>query len=114
MQHCNPQNLANMLWAYATLEVQPGQALLDAAALRMLDLLPSFKPQALANIAWAYATLGCNPGQPSFPALPRPAPPCCCTAALALWQGSCTTLTAHTAAACDDDVWSASPHGCAA
>ena len=64
MQHCNSQNLVTILWAYATLKVQPGPALLDAAALRMLDLLPSCKPQELANFAWAYATLGCNPGQP--------------------------------------------------
>ena len=62
VQHCNPQNLANMLWAYATLETQPGPALMKAASTRMLELLPQSKPQALANMAWAFATLGHNPG----------------------------------------------------
>lgn len=79
VQHCNPQNLANMLWAYATLEVQPGPELTTAATRRMLELLPESKPQALANLAWAFATLGCNPGM----AL------CCCLVAWGLpaWAG---------------------------
>ena len=61
-QDCNPQNMANILWAFATLDVQPGTALLEAGAHRMLELLPTTKPQALSNTMWAFATLGYNPG----------------------------------------------------
>ena len=62
VQQCNPQNLANIVWAYATLEVPPGVELLRASANRLLQLLPESKPQALANMAWAFATLAWNPG----------------------------------------------------
>ena len=61
-QDCNPQNMANILWAFATLDVQPGLQLLEAGVARMLDLLPQTKPQALSNTMWAFATLGHNPG----------------------------------------------------
>ena len=54
--------MANILWAFATLDVQPGPALLEAGVHRMLELLPSTKPQALSNTMWAFATLGHNPG----------------------------------------------------
>ena len=64
LQDCNPQNMANILWAFATLDVQPGTALLEAGAHRMLELLPTTKPQALSNTMWAFATLGYNPGMP--------------------------------------------------
>ena len=55
--------MANILWAFATLDVQPEQELLEAGVKRMFDLLPQTKPQALSNTMWAFATLGHNPGE---------------------------------------------------
>ena len=55
--------MANILWAFATLDVQPGEQLLQAGVQRMYDLLPQTKPQALSNTMWAFATLGHNPGE---------------------------------------------------
>jgi hypothetical protein len=53
------QGIANMVWAFATLNVQH-PALFQTVGDRIDDLddLESFKPQAPANIVWAYATLG--------------------------------------------------------
>ena len=76
VQDCNPQNMANILWAFATLDVQPGTGLLEAGAHRMLELLPTTKPQALSNTMWAFATLGYNPGTRTLAA--RPLLPCPC------------------------------------
>ena len=68
--------MANILWAFATLDVQPGTGLLEAGAHRMLELLPTTKPQALSNTMWAFATLGYNPGV--CPSAVRPLLPCPC------------------------------------
>jgi hypothetical protein len=52
-----PQNLANTVWAFATLGV-PAPQLFDAIALDSVQRIGNFKPQELANTAWAFATLG--------------------------------------------------------
>ena len=39
LHECTPQNLSNILWAYATLEYYPGAWLLDAAAQHQLSVI---------------------------------------------------------------------------
>ena len=57
-----PQNLANALWAWATLGHDPGAALLGRVGEAVERQLGAFKPQELANALWAWATLGHDPG----------------------------------------------------
>jgi hypothetical protein len=54
----NGQDISNMVWAYATLNVAH-PALFQAVGdhIEQLGDLESFKPQALTNIIWAYASL---------------------------------------------------------
>ena len=65
------QELANTLWAYATLRYSPGAVLLNwltqAIALHAHEL----QPQNLSNILWAYATMGCDPGDNLMTALDK-------------------------------------------
>jgi hypothetical protein len=56
------QEVANTVWAYATLGKAPGEKawkVLEAAAVRVG---PEMVPQAVSNTVWAYATLGKAPG----------------------------------------------------
>mmetsp|Transcript_20318 Transcript_20318/g.63830 ORF Transcript_20318/g.63830 Transcript_20318/m.63830 type:complete len:724 (-) Transcript_20318:284-2455(-) len=53
----NPQELGNVVWAFATAR-EPAETLLDAVADVAGRKLPRFIPQNLANVAWAYATAG--------------------------------------------------------
>lgn len=57
------QEVANTLWSYATLSHDPGNALLDAMAIQMVERIQQFRPQAISNSLWAYAKLGYNPGK---------------------------------------------------
>ena len=50
-----PQEMANLLWSYATLGHYPGDQLLDAMALHMVDRIQAYRPQAVSNTLWAYA-----------------------------------------------------------
>jgi hypothetical protein len=53
-----PQDFANILWSYATLDVQhPAMFRKMGDHIRDLHNLSSFKPQELANTVWAYASL---------------------------------------------------------
>jgi len=52
-----PQNLANLAWAFATAG-RATHALLDAVAEESAGRVRDFKPQDLANTAWAFATAG--------------------------------------------------------
>jgi hypothetical protein len=56
----NAQNLANTVWALATLGWQAGagsmRSALEAAAVRVA---PTMNAQNVANTVWALATLGC-------------------------------------------------------
>lgn len=62
MADSNPQNLANILWAFATMEVLPPDSLLTSAVTHFLALLPQYNSQGLTNTLWALATLGYFPG----------------------------------------------------
>ena len=53
----DPQNIANLAWAWATLEYHPGDATMDAFAEEATRKLDGFDPQAIANLAWAWAVL---------------------------------------------------------
>jgi hypothetical protein len=58
----NAQEVANTLWAYATMRREPG-----AGAMRELgglaeELAGSFNAQGVADTLWAYATMGREPG----------------------------------------------------
>ena len=50
-----PQEMANLLWSYATLGHYPGDQLLEAMALHMVDRIQAYRPQAVSNTLWAYA-----------------------------------------------------------
>lgn len=52
-----PQSVANMIWAYATLAHRPPPAFLDVLCRHALQQLASFSPQNISNTIWALATL---------------------------------------------------------
>ena len=56
------QDLANTLWAYATMKGQPGKGLMRALEGRAEAVAGTFNAQNVANTLWAYATLGREPG----------------------------------------------------
>lgn len=62
MSDSNPQNLANIMWAFATMDVVPPKDLMDGAITRFMDLLPAYNPQGIANTMWSFASLGYFPG----------------------------------------------------
>ncbi len=62
MADSNPQNLANIMWAFATMDVVPPKDLMDGAIQRFMDLLPAYNPQGIANTMWSFASLGYFPG----------------------------------------------------
>jgi hypothetical protein len=59
----NPQNVANMLWAFAKLEYQPRCALVATLAEEALDKLDEFVSQNVSNMLWSFAKFGytCSP-----------------------------------------------------
>lgn len=52
-----PQNMTNLVWAFATLMI-PNTPLFDAIASKSLRNLRSFNMQNISNTAWAFAKLG--------------------------------------------------------
>jgi hypothetical protein len=56
-----PQNVANLLWALATMGGKPDAHLLEAMQARATATAHHFKPQAVANLLWALATMGSKP-----------------------------------------------------
>ena len=52
---CVAQEMANLLWSYATLGVYPGEAMLGAMAIHMSERIQAYRPQAISNSLWAYA-----------------------------------------------------------
>jgi len=56
------QDVANTLWAYATMGLAPGALLLKALEGRAEALAGTFKAQEVANTLWAYATMRQEPG----------------------------------------------------
>ena len=52
-----PQSVANMIWAYATLAHTPPSDFLTLLCNHALHELPNFSPQNISNTIWALATL---------------------------------------------------------
>ena len=65
LPEASAQNLANMLWAYAKLEYNPGAALLEQFGGCILAdaTQQQCTPQNVSNMLWAYATLSHLPGR---------------------------------------------------
>ncbi len=61
----NPQNLANIMWAFATMAINPTADLMSGAINRFMSLLPTYNPQGIANTLWAFASLAYFPGEAS-------------------------------------------------
>ena len=57
----NPQNIANTLWAFATLGKQPDDRLVVGLTARAVEMQGDFNPQEIANTLWAFSTLGRQP-----------------------------------------------------
>jgi hypothetical protein len=53
----NAQNVANTLWAYATMGREPGAGVMRGLEGRAEALADTFKAQDVANTLWAYATM---------------------------------------------------------
>jgi hypothetical protein len=58
----DPQGVANLLWALATMGSKPDARLLEAMQGRATATADDFKPQEVANLLWALATMGSKPG----------------------------------------------------
>ena len=58
----NAQELANTVWAYATMKRQPGRGLMRALEGQTAAIVGTFNAQDVANTLWAYATMGREPG----------------------------------------------------
>ena len=58
----NTQDVANTIWAYATMGRGPGAGLMRVLEGRAEALAGTFKAQGVANTLWAYATMGRNCG----------------------------------------------------
>ena len=56
------QDVANTLWAYATMGREPGAGLMRKLEGRAEALAGTFNAQDVANTLWAYATMGWEPG----------------------------------------------------
>ena len=59
----NSQNVANTLWAYATIGTKPEQRMMGQLERRAETISGEFNSQAIANTLWAYATMGTKPGE---------------------------------------------------
>ena len=53
-----PQEMANLMWAYATLGRAPGAPTWEALERRAGEVARDMVPQNVANLMWAHATLG--------------------------------------------------------
>jgi len=53
----NPQNVANVLWALATMGERLDRGLLEAMQRRATATAGEFNPQEVANVLWALATM---------------------------------------------------------
>ena len=54
----HPQNVANVLWALATMGERADRGLLEAMQRQATATAGGFVPQAVANVLWALATMG--------------------------------------------------------
>jgi hypothetical protein len=60
---CKAQDVANTLWAYATMAREPGERVMDMLERRMGEVVREYKAQDVANTLWAYATMGRGAGE---------------------------------------------------
>jgi hypothetical protein len=58
MRDFNPQDFANLIWAFAKLDHTPGATFQEAFEDALIRKISKFSPQALANVAYGYASLG--------------------------------------------------------
>ena len=58
----NAQEVANTLWAYATMGREPGAGLMRELEGRAEAMTGTFNTQNVANTLWAYAMMGRGPG----------------------------------------------------
>jgi predicted small integral membrane protein len=61
LQSFDPQDVANTVWALATMGVTPEAGLLRAMQGRATAVAGEFNPQEVANTVWALATMGVTP-----------------------------------------------------
>ena len=59
----NAQDIANTLWSFATLGLQPSEALMAGMMKQAVAVQGDFNAQAIANTLWAFATLGLQPSE---------------------------------------------------
>lgn len=65
----NPQELANTMWAYATLEKFPGDDILEALEEAVCGMAQNMNGQDTSKITWAYAKLEREPATATRAAL---------------------------------------------
>ena len=58
-----PQNVANIIWACATLGLRPSPDLVDALSKRITVSAGAYASQAVSNILWAFASLRLEPSE---------------------------------------------------
>ena len=57
MPQLSSQAVSNILWAYATLSIQPGKIFFQILQAHTVVIMSSCKPQSLSLLMWAMATL---------------------------------------------------------
>ena len=61
LQFCRAQQLANIIWAFATLDFLPIDQFLESLAEEAVKKRSGFNPQNVANMLWAFAKLEYKP-----------------------------------------------------
>ena len=56
----NSRNVANTLWAYATMRARPGERIMRQLERQVEAISGEFNSQAVANTLWAFATSVCS------------------------------------------------------
>lgn len=65
------RDLANCLWAFATLQRKPPARLLTLLEVRIEQTAANAAPADIGDTLWAYASLDCSPGRPVLAALEK-------------------------------------------
>ena len=68
-----PQNVANTLWAFATMRVEMPKPLVECMVLQAERVAADFNPQDVANTLWAFATMGVQMPKPLVECMARQA-----------------------------------------
>ncbi len=59
----NSREVANMLWAYATMGRKPGERMMGQLEGRVEAISGEFNSRDVANTLWTFATMGRKPGE---------------------------------------------------